>query len=84
MKILRHPSIIKYRPKVIVGGQGVWELIDSGLQEVLGIDCIVEGEGEVVAPELFIKVVTGLKGFVNNCKYFKILLSTIRYVYVSV
>lgn len=59
MKILRHPSIIKYRPKVIVGGQGVWELIDSGLQEVLGIDCIVEGEGEGVAPELFIKAVRG-------------------------
>jgi radical SAM superfamily enzyme YgiQ (UPF0313 family) len=59
MRILRHPSILKYRPRVIVGGQGVWEIVDSGLQEHLGIDCVVEGEGEVVAPELFAKALRG-------------------------
>lgn len=59
MRVLRHPSILKYRPRVIVGGQGVWEIVDSGLQDRLGIDCVVEGEGEVVTPELFAKALRG-------------------------
>jgi len=59
MRLLSHPSVLKYRPRVIVGGQGVWEIVDSGLQDRLGIDCIVEGEGEVVAPELFAKALRG-------------------------
>jgi len=61
MKILENPIIKKYRKnlKIIVGGQGVWEIIDSGLQKRLGIDTIVEGEGELVAPELFRKAIQG-------------------------
>lgn len=59
IKILRHPSVTKYRPTVIVGGQGAWELIDSGLQRRLGIACIVEGEGELVAPKLFMWALRG-------------------------
>lgn len=55
MKIFNNDAVKKYRNriKVIVGGQGVWEIIDSGLQHRLGIDCIVEGEGELVAPKIF-------------------------------
>ena len=59
MKLLNHPAIKRFRPRIIVGGQGVWEIIDSGLQKRLGIDCVVEGEGELVAPELFLKAVRG-------------------------
>lgn len=55
MKLLKHSVILKYRERirVIVGGQGVWEIIDTGLQQALGIDTVVESEGELVAPELF-------------------------------
>ena len=52
--ILRH-----YEPKIIVGGQGVWQIIDSDIQEKLGVDCIVEGEGEGVVGEIFEKAVHG-------------------------
>ncbi len=61
MKILNHPIISRNRQrlKVIVGGQGVWEILDTGLQKRLGIDTIVEGEGELVVPTLFRKAVEG-------------------------
>lgn len=61
MRILENPAIRRYRRnlKVVVGGQGVWEIVDSGLQRRLGIDTLVEGEGELVAPELFRKAVQG-------------------------
>lgn len=60
MKLLNHPAILEYRNrlKIIVGGQGVWEIIDTGLQRKLGIDTIVEGEGELVAPGLFKKAMS--------------------------
>lgn len=61
MKILEHKAIREYRKrlKVIVGGPGVWEIVDSGLQSKLGIDTLVEGEGELVAPSLFKKAMEG-------------------------
>lgn len=63
MKILKNLAMNKYRKniKVILGGQGVWEIIDSGLQDKFGIDTIVEGEGELVAPGLFKEAVNGGK-----------------------
>lgn len=61
MRLLNQLTPLKSKQglKVIVGGQGTWEIIDTGLQEKLGIDTIVEGEGELVAPELFKKAVEG-------------------------
>ncbi|MEZ0394797.1 MAG: radical SAM protein [Desulfurococcaceae archaeon] len=61
MKLLGHPAIRRHRGrlKVIVGGQGVWEIVDSCLQDTLGIDVLVDGEGELVAPELFRAAVSG-------------------------
>uniref|UniRef100_A0A7C2ZPL0 B12-binding domain-containing radical SAM protein n=1 Tax=Ignisphaera aggregans TaxID=334771 RepID=A0A7C2ZPL0_9CREN len=63
MRILENPAIKRYRRnlKIVVGGQGVWEIIDSGMQKRLGIDTLVEGEGELVAPELFMKAVKGME-----------------------
>ncbi len=62
MKIFNNPAVKGYRNrlKIIVGGQGVWEIIDGGLQRKLGIDTIVEGEGELVAPTLFKAAVNGM------------------------
>ncbi|MEM1843174.1 MAG: radical SAM protein [Desulfurococcaceae archaeon] len=55
MKLLTHPAILENRERlrIVVGGPGVWEIIATGLQRKLGIDSIVEGEGELVVPELF-------------------------------
>jgi len=56
-EVLSHPSIRKYRPKSIVGGPGAWQLKDEHIRRRLGIDCVVIGEGEKVAPGLFEKAV---------------------------
>lgn len=45
-RVLGNPAIRKYRPKVIVGGAGVWQIRDAGLQEKLGIDVLFHGEAE--------------------------------------
>jgi radical SAM superfamily enzyme YgiQ (UPF0313 family) len=39
--------------KIIVGGPGAWQLSSDQLRRHLGIDCLVEGEGELIAPQLF-------------------------------
>lgn len=61
LRLLNNPAITRFRDriKVIVGGQGVWEIIDSGLQKRLGIDTIVEGEGELIAPKIFKLAIMG-------------------------
>jgi len=54
-ELLSHPYIRRYRPKIIVGGPGAWQLEDEEIRRKLGIDCVVIGEGEKVAPALFEK-----------------------------
>jgi len=45
-KLVTHPSIQKYRPNVIVGGQGSWQISEANAQDRLNIDVIFQGEGE--------------------------------------
>jgi radical SAM superfamily enzyme YgiQ (UPF0313 family) len=52
-QLLKNPAIRKSRAKVIVGGPGAWQLANDDLRERLGIDTLVEGEGELVSPQLF-------------------------------
>jgi len=46
LKLVLDPVFREYRPKKIVGGFGVWQIKDSGLQDKLGIDLLVAGECE--------------------------------------
>ncbi len=39
--------------KIVVGGPGAWQLSSDELRRHLGIHCLVEGEGELIAPQLF-------------------------------
>ncbi len=59
MDVINHPKIKKYKPKIIVGGEAAWQFLDFNMQEKLGIDTVVIGEGERAAPELFKKAVEG-------------------------
>ena len=43
------------RAKIIVGGPGAWQLSSDAAMKAFGIDCLVEGEGEQIAPDLFRK-----------------------------
>ena len=53
--LLRHPLIQEYNPKVVVGGNGAWELMD----EDVGVDHIYLGEGESDFPEVCRKIIRG-------------------------
>ena len=55
-KLITHPSIQKFKPKVIVGGQGVWQINEAGMQKKLGIDVLFHGEGEGEIVDVFKKL----------------------------
>lgn len=58
-ELLNHPAIKTYRPKVIAGGSGAWQLEDREIRSRLGIDCVVVGEGEKVVGPIFERAVNG-------------------------
>ena len=57
--LMRHKSFQRYKPKIIVGGAGAWQLEYKNLMESYGIDCVVIGESETTVAELFIKAAKG-------------------------
>ena len=58
-ELLTHHTIQKYKPKIIVGGPGAWQLEDGENRHKLGIDCVVIGEGENVVGPLFEEAMNG-------------------------
>jgi len=45
-KLITHPAIQHYKPKIIVGGAGSWQINEAGIQKKWGIDVLFQGEGE--------------------------------------
>ncbi len=60
-EILNNPAVQKYKPKIIMGGPGAWQLEDEAARHRLGVDCVVIGEGENVANKLFDDAAKGLQ-----------------------
>lgn len=62
-KLIFDSTLRRYKQRgtlqIVVGGPGVWQIVDTNMQDALGIDCVVEGEGETVAPQLFQKALNG-------------------------
>ncbi|MBE0511800.1 B12-binding domain-containing radical SAM protein [Candidatus Bathyarchaeota archaeon] len=58
-ELLSHPAIKRYKPRIIVGGPGAWQLEDKEVRSKLGIDCVVIGEGEKVVGSLFERALDG-------------------------
>ena len=58
-RLLAHESIVKHRPKVLVGGAGVWQIRDAGVQRKLGIDVLFQGEGERDLVDVVKKMLNG-------------------------
>jgi radical SAM superfamily enzyme YgiQ (UPF0313 family) len=58
-ELLNHPAIRRFKPKIIVGGAGAWQLEDKEVRKNLEIDTVVIGEGEKVVGPLFEKAVNG-------------------------
>lgn len=61
-RMIEHPALRRHRPhcKLIVGGPGVWQIAAKQMQDHWGIDCLVDGEAEDCAPDLFERAVAGL------------------------
>jgi radical SAM superfamily enzyme YgiQ (UPF0313 family) len=52
-EILNNPAVKQYKPRIIVGGAGSWQLEDEQVRKNLGVDCVVIGEGEKAVDALF-------------------------------
>ncbi len=57
--LARHPAIRQYKPKVIVGGFGSWQLERKRLTRDYGIDCLIMGPGQEGIVDVFRKAVAG-------------------------
>ena len=55
-KLISHPAILQYKPKIIVGGAGSWQLHEAGIQQQWGIDVLFQGEGEEDLVSVFRKM----------------------------
>ncbi len=58
-EILNHPAVQKYKPRIVVGGAGAWQLEDAEVRKRLGVDCVVIGEGEKAIYPLFDEAALG-------------------------
>jgi radical SAM family protein len=59
IRIVTHPVIEKYKPKVVVGGPGAWQLEKAGRLDEFRIDYLIDGEIERVFGELFRRIIAG-------------------------
>lgn len=57
--LITKPILRKWGAKIILGGSGAWQIHRAKLQKEYGIDCIVMGEGEKTALEIFRKALKG-------------------------
>lgn len=61
-RLMEHPTLRRHKPhlKIIVGGPGAWQIRQKEMESVWGVDCVVEGEAEGCAADLFEKAINGL------------------------
>ena len=59
--LITDPILRKWGAKIVLGGAGSWQIHRAKLQKRYKIDCIVIGEGEKTAVEVFRKAVNGEK-----------------------
>jgi radical SAM superfamily enzyme YgiQ (UPF0313 family) len=59
IRIVTHPVIQKYKPKIVVGGPGAWQLEKANRLDEFKIDYLIDGEIEHVFGELFRRIIEG-------------------------
>jgi radical SAM superfamily enzyme YgiQ (UPF0313 family) len=59
LKIVKHPVIEKYRPKIVIGGPGAWQLERANRLDEFNVDYLIDGEIERIFSELFKRMMEG-------------------------
>src|SRR5207237_1724308 len=59
LKIVTHPVIKKYRPKIVIGGPGAWQLERAERLDEFNVDYLIDGEIERVFSDLFKRMMAG-------------------------
>lgn len=59
IKIVTHPLIKQYRPKIVIGGPGAWQLEKAERLDEFNIDYLIDGEIERVFSDLFKRMIAG-------------------------
>ncbi len=57
--LLSNSAFRKYRPKIVVGGSGAWQIPRANMQDELGIDTVLIGQAEHSVIEIFRKALDG-------------------------
>lgn len=60
-QLIEHPALRQHKShlKIIIGGPGAWQIEKKEMQDPWAIDCVVDGEAEDVAADLFLRAVRG-------------------------
>ncbi len=59
IRIVTHPVIQKYKPRIVVGGPGAWQLEKANRLDEFKIDYLIDGEIERVFSDLFKRIIAG-------------------------
>src|SRR5260221_1210385 len=59
LKIVTHPAIKKFRPKIVIGGPGAWQLERANRLDEFNIDYLIDGEVERAYSDLFRRIMEG-------------------------
>jgi len=57
--LLSNSAFRRYKPKIIVGGSGAWQIPRANMQDELGIDTVFIGQAEHSVMEIFRKALDG-------------------------
>jgi radical SAM superfamily enzyme YgiQ (UPF0313 family) len=58
-KLVTHPSIKRFNPKIVVGGFGSWQLERKHMTDKYGVDCVLIGGRPDTIVDVFKKAVNG-------------------------
>ena len=58
-KLVEHPSLQKFKPKIVVGGFGSWQLERKHVSDSYGVDCVIMGGRPDPIVDVFKKLVNG-------------------------
>jgi len=58
-KLVKNPAIRKFKPKIVVGGFGSWQLERKHVSDAYGVDCVIMGGRPDPIVDVFKKLVNG-------------------------